>query len=169
MRISTAAVLAVSLLALTACSKPKPQPWKEYGYPAWGFAASFRMAPTVTDTPASAGAPRSLKLEAVQGGTDLVVMVTDASVTDKTDEQLLRAIPQDMIESSGGSVTGHADVASGKVVGRELTIGRGVDPTERARVFVANHRIYQVITRLPTGGDAAEVTQFLNAFHLLGG
>jgi hypothetical protein len=169
MRIAAAAVLALSLIALTSCSKPKPQPWKEYDYPAWGFAASFRMAPTVTDTPASASTPRSFKLEAVEGATDLVVLVTDASVTDKTDAQLLTAIPQDMVESSGGTVTGHADVASGKVVGRELTIDRGADPTERARVFVANHRIYQVITRLPTGGDAAEVTQFLNAFHLLGG
>ncbi len=165
MRIITAATLAVSLLGLTACAKP----WKESTYPTWGFAASFRVPPTVKDTPPSAkeGTPHMFQVEAVQDGRDLVVAVSDTTNTDKTDQQILTDIPQAMVQSADGTVKAHSNVTLGKVVGRELTIDRGNNPTERARVFVANKKVYQVITQSPQGSDDPEALKFLNSFRLL--
>jgi hypothetical protein len=65
-------------------------------------------------------------------------------------------------------VTSSANVAIGNVIGRDITIDRGRDPTERARVFVVNRRVYQVITQSPQGSDQSDVVPFLNSFHLLG-
>ena len=166
MRIITAAGLALSLLGLSACT----QPWKAYDYPAWGFSISYRDAPKAVDTPASAkdGTAHSFKTELVQGDRDLVVMVTDASGTDKTDEQILSDIPSDMLRNSGGSVIGHANVTASGVAGREMTIDKGADPTERFRVFVSHRRIYQIITRSPQGPTDPEAAAFLDSFKLTG-
>jgi hypothetical protein len=165
MRVITAAALTLLLFALAACSRPT---WKEYDYPAWGFAVSFKGQPSVTDSPASAKGPRSFQVELVQNGVDLVVEAIDASNSDKSDQQLLANIPDEMVQSSEGTVTSSANVAIGNVIGRDITIDRGRDPTERARVFVVNRRVYQVITQSPQGSDQSDVVPFLNSFHLLG-
>jgi len=52
--------LAPLILALAGCSVP---PSKEYTYPAWNFAASFRAPPKVTDMPASASGPHAVLVE----------------------------------------------------------------------------------------------------------
>jgi hypothetical protein len=165
MRIFTAAALAFSLLGLTACTKP----WKDYAYPAWGFRVSFRTPPEVIDIPAAKdGSPHTFKVKAVQGERNLVVEVTDASIADKTPDQLLAEIPREMIQSSGGTVVAHANVTNNGVVGRDVTIDRGAQPMERAQVFVADHRVYQVITQTSNGADDKEVADFLASFHLTG-
>jgi hypothetical protein len=165
MRIVIGAVLAFSLLGLSACTKP----WKEYSYPTWGFSASFRIPPTEIDIPAAKdGSPHTFKVKAVQGERNFVVVVTDATTTDKTDDQLLTEIPREMIQSSGGTVVAHANVTNNGVVGRDVTIDRGAQPMQRAQVFVANHRIYQVITQTSQGADDKEVADFLAAFHITG-
>jgi hypothetical protein len=165
MRIVTAVVLALSLSSLAACSHP----WKEYTYPAWGFAVSFQSAPEVVDTPASVkdGTAHTFKVRAIQGGRDLVVEVTDAAKSDKTPDQMLTEIPQQFISDSNGTVSGHADVTSGKVAGKDVTIDRGNDPTERMRLFVANHKVYQIITQSSEGAADPIVTKFLDSFRLL--
>ena len=163
MRIITAAALAFLLLGLTACTKPL----KEYSYPAWGFAVSFREPPMVTDTPAAAdGTAHTFQVRTVSNDRVLVVTVTDATGSDKTDDQLLSEVPQAAIVSSGGTVAGHAAVKAGNVAGREVTIDRGAQPTERLRVFVANKKVYQVIAR--SSPDDKEVTAFMDSFRLLG-
>src|SRR5271167_4320146 len=105
MRIVTAAALALSLSSLTACSHP----WKEYAYPAWGFAVSFQSPPEVTDTPASVkdGTAHTFKVRAIESGRDLVVEVTDAAKSDKTADQMLTEIPQQFISDSNGTVSAH--------------------------------------------------------------
>ena len=165
MRIITATALAFLLLGLTACTKPL----KEYSYPTWGFAVSFREPPMVTDTPAAKdGTAHTFQVRTVTGDRVLVVTVTDAAGADKTDDQILSEVPQAAIQSSGGTVAGHADVKAGNVVGREVTIDRGAQPTERLRVFVANKKVYQVIARSSEGADDKEVGAFMDSFRLLG-
>ena len=51
MRIFRTVVLTVAMSAAWACT-PVP-PLKEYAYPSWGFAVSFRGPPKVTDSPAA--------------------------------------------------------------------------------------------------------------------
>ena len=104
----------------------------------------------------------------MQGGRDLIVEVTDTSVSDKTDAEILREVPQTMIVDAGGTVEAHADVTAGKVPGMDVTIDRGGNPTERIRVFVANRRLYQLITQSPEGADDKEAAAFLDSFHLTG-
>ena len=164
MRTITAAVLALSLLALSACSKPQP---KEYDYPAWGFGVSFPGAPTVTETPASATAPHSMQAEATQDGVDLVAIAMDSQAAGKSDQDLLAAVPDEMVRGSGGTVKALVKATSGTLVGSDITIDHGADPTERARVFVLNGRVYQVITQTPQDADATTATKFLDSFHLL--
>jgi hypothetical protein len=164
MRIITAGVLALSLLALTACSKPQ---WKEYDYPAWGFGVSFQAQPTDTETPGTATAPHSFQAEATQDGVDLVVVAIDSQAAGKSDQDLLADIPDEMVRGSGGTVKSLVNTTAGKLAGREITIDHGSDPLERARVFVLNGRVYQVITQTPSDADAAIATKFLDSFHLL--
>ena len=164
MRIITAGALGLSLLALTACSKPQ---WKEYDYPAWGFGVSFQAQPGVTETPATATAPHSFQAEATQDGVDLVVIAIDSQATGKSDQDLLADIPDEMVRSSEGTVKSNVNATAGKLVGREITIDHGADPPERARVFVLNRRVYQVITQTRQDSDAATATKFLDSFHLL--
>ena len=164
MRIITAGVLGLSLLALTACSKPQ---WKEYDYPAWGFGISFQAQPAVTDTPATANSPHSFQAEATQDGVDLVVIAMDSQAAGKSDKDLLADIPDEMVRGSGGTVKSLVNATAGTLAGREITIDHGSDPLERARVFVLNGRVYQVITQTPSDADAATATKFLDSFHPL--
>jgi hypothetical protein len=163
MRIITAAAFVLALLALTACSQPP----KEYDYPAWGFGVTFPAPPTVTETAASATSPHSFQAEAQQEGVDLVVIAMDSQALGKSDQDLLAAVPDEMVRGSGGTVKSQVDATAGKLAGREITIDHGANPTERARVFVLNGRVYQVITQTPADADAAAATKFLDSFHLL--
>ncbi len=164
MRIITAGALSLALLALTACSKPQ---WKEYDYPAWGFGVSFQAQPAVTDTPGTANTPHSFQAQATQDGVNLVVIAIDSQAAGKSDQDLLADIPDEMVRGSEGTVKSLVNATSGKLVGRDITIDHGADPTERARVFVLNGRVYQVITQTPQDSDAATATKFLDSFHLL--
>jgi hypothetical protein len=164
MRIITAGALGLSLLALAACSPPQ---WKEYDYPAWGFGVSFQAQPSVTETPGTANAPHSFQAEATQDGVDLVVIAIDSQAAGKSDQALLADIPDEMVRSSGGTVKSLVNAAAGTLAGREITIDHGSDPTERARVFVLNGRVYQVITQTPQDSDSTAGAKFLDSFHLL--
>jgi hypothetical protein len=165
MRILGGALLAVSLVALSACAKP----WKNTDYPAWNFGISFRETPTVINTPANpkAGSPASIQVRAIQGNRKLMIEVDDTTVSGKSDEDLLRQIPHDAISDAGGTVAAHGDVKSGKVTGKDVTIDTGNGPTKRIRVFVVNHKAYQLITESTQGADDKEVQQFLDSFHFL--
>lgn len=166
MRLIPAAAVVACALLLTSCAKP----WKPYSYPAWGFAVSYRDPPTVTDTPASPkdGTPRTFRVEGVQGGRDLVVEVEDASASTKTPAQMLSEVPDEIVTSSGGTITAHANVTVDGVTGRDVTIDRGGQPTMRVQVFVANNKLYQLNTQTTTEGDDKEIDQFLASFHFLG-
>ena len=166
MRAVVAAGLAVSLLALAGCSS-KPAQWKVYDYPAWGFGVSFKTPPTVTETPASAQSTHSFQAEAQQGEIDLVVIAEDSQAAGKTDAQILADIPDEMVSAAQGTYKSSGNVTVGKAAGRDLVIDRGANPTEHARVFVVNGRVYQVITQTPPGDDPADANKFLESFHFL--
>jgi hypothetical protein len=165
MRAYTAAALTASLLSLAACSQPQP---KVYNYPAWGFSVTFKTPPKVTETASTADSPHSIQAEATQDDVDLVVIALDSQTQGKSDEQLLAEVPDEMVRGANGTVKSQVNITLGKVAGRDLTIDRGADPTERARVFVVKGRIYQVVTQTPQGTEDTEATQFLNSFHLTG-
>ena len=98
---------------------------------------------------------------------DLVVIAIDSQAAGKSDQDLLAEIPDDMVRSSGGTVKSLVNANLGTLVGRDITIDHGADPTERARVFVLKGRVYQVITQTPQDGDATVAPKFLDSFHLL--
>lgn len=157
-------IFAVLAVILTGCSVP---PWKEYVYPAWGFAASFRVPPKVTERPATpdGSIPRNVVVEAVQGGRDMVIMVTDASTTTKSDQQILTEVPEAMARD--GKVGVPTYVAIGQVVGREVTFDKPGQSSELVRIFVANHKLYELTAQSPLGTDDTEVTDFLGRVRLL--
>lgn len=164
MRIVTATALALGLLSLTACTKP----WKEYNYPAWGFSASFREVPHTREKPADpkTATPHSFQVEAVQGDSDFRVSVIDANSPDKTEDQIRSDAPNQIIRSVSGTVKGPpTPVTASGVAGQEITIDRGSDPAERVRIFVVNHKLYQVIVQSPDI-NGAEPKAFFDAFKI---
>lgn len=163
MRIIIAITLGLSVLALSACSKPQ---WKEYDYPAFGFGVSFQTQPTVTETPSTPTTPHSVQAEATQEGVNLVAIAIDPQTTGKSDADVLAGIPDQMVRGSQGTVKSNAPVSAGQLAGREIVIDHG-DTTERARVFVLNGRIYQIVARAPSDDEGTVATTFLNSFHLL--
>lgn len=164
---SGAGAAAVALGVVAACSVP---PQKEYAYPAWGFAASFRSPPTQSETPASAdgSAGRTITVEAVDAGRDELVHVIDGSGSTKTDDQALADAPGALARSVGGAVGSMTYTASGNVTGREFQLSRPGRPAARVRIFVAGKRLYEVIAQSTLGPDDRFVTEFLDSFRLTG-
>jgi len=164
MRIVTATALALGLLSLSACTKP----WKEYSYPTWGFAVSYREVPHTHENPGDprTATPHTFQVEAVQGDMDFRVSATDANSPDKTEDQIRASAPNDIIRATSGTVKGPMKpVTASGVAGQELTLDRGSDPTERVRIFVVNHKLYQVIAQSPDI-NSPEVAAFLDSFKI---
>jgi hypothetical protein len=167
MRVITTILIAAGVLALSACAAP-PQ-FKEHVYPAWGFAVSWRGPPKERDFPAAADGTRghSIFIETVQGGHDDVVNVIDATGSTKPDDQILADTPAWIAGNVDGTIGPVTYAATGKVIGREFTIQRPGRPLARARVFVANKHVYQLISESPRGPDDPESMTFLTSFRLL--
>ena len=143
---------------------------KEYRYPAWGFAVSFRTPPKQTDTPASANGStaRTMLLESIDAGRDQLVNVIDGSASTKSDEQALADAPGTLARSVSGVIGPMTYVATtGGVVGREFRLARPGQPAARVRVFVAGKKLYEIISQSTLGPDDPSVTQFLNSFRLI--
>jgi hypothetical protein len=160
------AVIAAFLVGQASCSVP---PLKAYAYPAWGFAVSFRAAPTETLSPArTAGGPHGgFKGESALAGRDFLVSVADGSASTMTDDQIMSGFPQALAQ--GGKLTSQTYFASGPIVGREVLIDKPSEETQRARIFLFHRLLYEVSAKSSLGPRDAEVTAFLDSFHLLGG
>lgn len=156
----------VASVALAACGPP---PLKEYTYPAWGFAASFRAAPTETDTPAAADGSQlhMFQAEYNKDGRDFIASATDESTSKQTDDQILAAAPVTIAQNAGATVGAMSNVSAGGVVGRQFQIVHAGQSSARVRVFVADRRLYQVVAASTTANDP-EVKAFLDSFRIIG-
>jgi hypothetical protein len=168
MRIVTTLLLVATIVALSACSAPPPL--TEHAYPAWGFAVSFRGPPKETDYPASADGTKAhtFLAESSLAGRDDLVNVIDGSGSNKSDDRALADAPAALASYVGGTLgpVTYAATAAG-VMGRDFLINRPGRPAARARVFVANKRLYEVIGQSVLGPDDPENDAFLSSFRLL--
>src|ERR1700722_14959861 len=167
MRIVRIVVLTLAMSAAWAC-RPVP-PLKEYAYPSWGFAVSFRGAPKETDYPASADGTKAhtFLVESALAGRDELVNVIDGSGSSKSEDQALSDAPATLASSVGGTLGPITYAATGKVIGREFLLNRQGRPPARVRVFVANKHLYEIIAQSPLGPDDREIADFLASFRLL--
>jgi hypothetical protein len=167
MRAVTTLLFAVSLAALCACAQPPP--FKEYSYPAWGFAVSFRGPPKETDTPAAADGStnHAFLTESVLAGRDDLVNVIDGSGSTKTEDQALADAPAVLAKSVNGTMGPMTYAASGNVTGREFLLTRQGRPVAKVRIFVHNKHLYELISESSLGPDDPEVASFLDSFRLL--
>jgi hypothetical protein len=157
----------LALAALLACAKP-PDP-KEYSYPEWGFAASFREAPKVTDSPGSTDGTRThtFLVENATKERDELVYAVDGSQSTKSEDRALTDAPANLAKSVGGTLGPITYAAAGKVVGREFLLTRPGRPVGRVRVFVFHKHLYEVIAQSDHGPDDPDVERFLASFRLL--
>jgi hypothetical protein len=155
-------------LALAGCAVP---PLKEYAYPAWGFAVSFRNPPVVTDTPGSADgtAAHTFLVESNAAGRDFLVLVIDGSRSTKSDDEALNDAPANLAKSVNGQLGPITYAAVGAVTGREFILNRAGRPAGKVRIFVANKRLYEIIGQSSLGPDESEVGEFFDSFRLTGG
>ena len=161
-----AAILVLCGLSfLGACSGPPPQ--KEYSYPAWGFAVSFRAQPKETDYPATADGAHTFLVESVLAGRDNLVNVIDGSASTKTEDQALSDAPAALAKYVGGTLGPMTYAASGKAVGREFTLSRPGRPDSRVRVFVWHKHLYELIAQSSLGSADPENEEFLTSFRLI--
>jgi hypothetical protein len=167
MRVLIRLLFVAGLVALSDCTPPPAL--KEYAYPAWAFAASFRAPPTQTDTPAAADGTtaHTFLIESVLAGRDNLVNVIDGSNSTKSDDQALSDAPGVLATAVSGTLGPISYVATGAVVGREFLINRQGKPASRVRVFVSNKHLYEVISQSSLGPDDPETTAFLDSFRLL--
>jgi hypothetical protein len=168
MRIVQAFLLTAALAAAWGCA-PAPAP-KEYAYPTWGFAVSFRGPPKETDSPAAADGStvHTLLVESALGGRDDVVNVIDGSGSTKSEDQAVSDAPASLARALGGTLGPLTYAATGKVMGREFLLNRRGRPPARVRIFVASKHLYEIIAQSPRGPDDPETTAFLTSFRLLG-
>src|SRR5271156_113892 len=102
MRTIGACLVALAALSLVAC-KPAAPPAKEYVYPAWGFRASFPVAPVETAMPGSADGsqPNSHLVEANGDGRDFAVWAADVSKTSMSIDELADSGSEHVASSVG--------------------------------------------------------------------
>ena len=167
MRVVEPLVLTLVVLAASACKSPPPL--KEYVYPSWGFAVSFRAPPKETDYPASADgtSAHTFLVESSLAGRDVLVNVIDGSGSPKSDDQALSDAPAALARYVGGTLGPLTYAATGKVMGREFLLNRPGRPAARVRVFVANKHLYEIIAQSALGPDDPETSDFLASFRLL--
>lgn len=158
-------IMAGGLVALAACAQPPAM--KDYAYPAWGFAVSFRATPKVVETPASANGAHTLLVESVLAGRDNLVNVIDGTGSPKSDDQALADAPDILAKSAGATLGPITYAASGKVMGREFLLNHPGQQPARVRIFVANKHLYEVISQSTLGPDDPETVAFLSSFRLL--
>ena len=160
-------IIIGGLLALSACAQPPAL--KEYAYPAWGFAVSFREAPKATDSPASADgtSAHTLTIESTLAGRDNVVNVIDGTGSTRSDDQVLSDAPAILAQSAKATLGPVTYVATGKIVGREFRLERPGQPAARASIFVTNKHLYELISASSLGPDDPETAAFLDSFRLL--
>jgi hypothetical protein len=160
-----AAILVLCGLSfLGACSRPPP--FREYRYPAWGFAVSFRAQPKETDYPATAGGAHSVLVESAHAGRDHLVNVIDGSGSTKSEDQALSAAPAALARYVGGTLGPMTYAASGKAMGREFLLSRPGRPPSRVRIFVWHKHLYELIAESSLGPDDPENEKFLTSFRL---
>jgi hypothetical protein len=164
MRLAAIALSLAAGLSVSACSVP---PAREYAYPTWNFAVSFRGAPKVTDTPASASGPHALVVESRAAGRDFLVEAIDGSASPRREDQALADAPANLAAAVHGVPGPMTYAATGKFTGREFTLTRPGHPTAKVRVFVENRRLYELIAESSLGPDEPEVATFLDSFRLL--
>jgi hypothetical protein len=167
MRVVRSLVLTLAMLAVSACSSPPPL--KEYAYPSWGFAVSFRGPPKETDHPASSDGAEAhtFLVESSVAGRDELVNVIDGSGSTKSEDQALSDAPAILASSVGGALGPMTYVATGKAMGREFLLTRPGRPAARVRVFVFNKHLYEIIAQSTRGPDDPETSSFLASFRLL--
>jgi hypothetical protein len=168
MRIFRTVVLTVAMSAAWACT-PVP-PLKEYAYPSWGFAVSFRGPPKVTDSPAASDGStvHTLMVESSLAGRDDLVNVIDGSGSTKSEDQALSDAPATLASAIGGTLGPITYAATGKTIGREFLLTRQGRPPARVRIFVANKHLYELIAESTLGPNDPETANFLGSFRLLG-
>jgi hypothetical protein len=159
----TVGALTFALLVLTACA---PKPWKEYTYPAWGFAATFPTPPTVADTPAGGGSPHSFSAQTQNDDMTLIALAADDSASTKTPDQDMSDVAHAMAAGVNGSLKGMTPITLGTVPGREFFVVVDRQPDQRVRIFLANKKVYQVVAVSSKGTDDPASLKFLNAFRL---
>ena len=159
------AILILSgLTLLSACSGPPPL--KEYAYPAWGFAVSFRAQPKETDYPATTGGAHTFLVESLLAGRDDLVNVIDGSASTKSDDQALSDAPAALAKYVGGTLGRMTYTASGSAMGRAFVLSRPGRPASRVRIFVWHKHLYELIAQSPLGPDDPENEKFLGSFRL---
>jgi hypothetical protein len=166
MRIFRTMVLTVAMAAVWACT-PAP-PLKEYAYPSWGFAVSFRGPPKVSDEPAASDGStvHTLLVEASVAGRDNLVNVIDGSGSTKSEDQALSDAPATLASAMGGTIGPITYAATGQTIGRAFLLNRPGKPPARVQIFVANKHLYELIAQSDRGPTDPETSNFLASFRL---
>ena len=169
MRIHRPLAAALVLLALAGCDRP---PAKEYDYPAWGFAATFKTPPRVKESPAKAdGTPRGFTVIEDEGADDFSIYVGEVGPTPKTIDQVADIGAPILAKAVGGDVGSRTSVATAptetQAIGRKVSITRNGQPFLELRIFLVNGRYYQVAGRTSSGPQDPDAQAFLDSFHII--
>jgi hypothetical protein len=167
MRMIRTVVLTVAMASAWACT-PAPS-LKEYAYPAWNFAVSFRGPPKVTDTPGASdgGTVHTLLVEASVAGRDNLVNVIDGSGSTKSEDQALSDAPATLASAMGGTIGPITYAATGQTIGRAFLLNRQGQPPARVQIFVVKKHLYELIAASDRGPTDPETSNFLASFRLL--
>jgi hypothetical protein len=165
MRKTFVLALAGTALALAAC-KPAP-PFKEYVYPAWGFAARFWGPPEVVEAPPGPGKPHGLQLESKEGGRDFVVTVMEGVRPGVSIDEIGPSYARQAAQALGAELGPETYASTGEgVLGREYAITKNGKPYVTMRAFLANGRFYEIGAQSPLGPDDPAVKTFLDTFRI---
>lgn len=153
--------------ALGASSRPSP--WTRFTSPSGDFTVLLpEVAAETTQTVQHAEGPTTLRsVAAVAGpGAGYSVMVGEAPDDGENVTVRLDRLGADFVQRSKGKLLAQSVVSAGSVVGREIRIA-SAEHSLRARLFVVNRHVYQVLVIRPPAADEDVLDErFLDSFTL---
>ena len=167
--------LALALIAaLAACggSPPAAQPakWSDYSYGKEGFAVSAPREPAFsTKTVDTAAGPVDMHFYQAEVGNGMLLVITSRlHPSDKRSaKQVIAESTQGAVAAVNGKLVAQKAITLGKYPGTEFEIA-AERTHNRNRVYVANRKIYQVMSIGPVDRPLPpETDQFQQSFRIL--
>ncbi len=162
-----AMLLSVSLVGCQQAT------WSEYSSPEGEFSVLMPGTPTkqIRSVQTASGPLDAHMFLVEHGGVAYMVAFSDYPtmvIQDRPSQLILDGARDGAVANANGKLLGESMVSLNGHQGRELDIEpMGGKVTIRARIFLVDHRLYQVMVLTPKGKDfSGDVRKFLDSFSL---
>jgi hypothetical protein len=162
--------ICVALLWLAAAAAAQTPMWKEYSYPADGFAVSFPTLPLVQtkNVPTDAGSIELREYSEQLDAVSLIVTVCDygAAMTGKDRDAQLQGAKNGALKNAEAKLKSEKKIMLDANPGLEFE-AEGNATHFTVRMYVVDTRLYQMLVAAPVEKPFKGTAEFLDSFKMV--